>query len=110
TRALATGETQPIVSSLDLHALQKRSAAKAGAISASQDMFARPKLENDYVAPRNEVESTLAGYWRELLGVEQIGVHDSFFDLGGHSLIAVRLFRMVKKELGVDFPISVLFE
>lgn len=109
-RALATGETQPIVSSLDLAALQKRSAAKSSKENATQDMFARPKLDSEYVAPRNEVETTLAGFWRELLGVDQIGVHDSFFDIGGHSLIAVRLFRMVKNEFGVDFPISVLFE
>ena len=110
TRALASGETQPIVSSIDLEALRNRTSAKNAKTAASQDMFARPDLENDYVAPRNEIETTLAGYWRELLGVEQIGVHDSFFDIGGHSLIAVRLFRMIKKEFGVDFPISVLFE
>ncbi len=110
TRALASGETQPIVSSIELDALRKRASAKGKKGAATQDMFARPDLENDYVAPRNEIEAALAGYWRELLGVEQIGVHDSFFDIGGHSLIAVRLFRMIKKEFGLDFPISVLFE
>ncbi len=40
----------------------------------------------------------------------RIGVDDDFFDLGGHSLIAVRLFRMIKKEFVVDLPMSVLFE
>jgi hypothetical protein len=39
-----------------------------------------------------------------------VGVEDSFFDLGGHSLIAVRLFAMVKKAFRVEFPISILFE
>ena len=52
----------------------------------------------------------LAGFWQELLGVDQVGVDDSFFDLGGHSLIAVRLFVMIKKAYRVEFPISVLFE
>jgi thioesterase domain-containing protein/acyl carrier protein len=52
----------------------------------------------------------LAGFWQDLLGVGQVGVADSFFDLGGHSLIAVRLFAQIKKAYGVDFPISVLFE
>src|SRR5690606_36493425 len=72
--------------------------------------FERPSLDNDFVAPRNEIEQTLAGYCSELLGVQTIGVHDNFFDLGGHSLIAVRLFRMIKKAFAIDFPISVLFE
>jgi thioesterase domain-containing protein/acyl carrier protein len=42
--------------------------------------------------------------------VDQVGIQDSFFDLGGHSLIAVRLFAMIKKAYRVEFPISVLFE
>ncbi|KIQ70911.1 Thioesterase domain of type I polyketide synthase or non-ribosomal peptide synthetase [Wenxinia marina DSM 24838] len=48
--------------------------------------------------------------WSELLGVEKVGAEDSFFDLGGHSLIAVRLFANIKKVWGTDFPISALFE
>src|SRR5690606_22935570 len=52
----------------------------------------------------------LVEMWQELLGVSQVGVLDSFFDLGGHSLIAVRLFSKVRKAFSVDFPISVLFE
>jgi thioesterase domain-containing protein/acyl carrier protein len=72
--------------------------------------FQRPDLDSDYVAPRNDVERTLVGFWEDLLGVNQVGVEDSFFDLGGHSLIAVRLFAMIKKAYRVEFPISVLFE
>jgi thioesterase domain-containing protein/acyl carrier protein len=52
----------------------------------------------------------LAAFWADLLGIAQVGAEDSFFDLGGHSLIAVRLFAQIKKAFGVDFPISVLFE
>ena len=37
------------------------------------------------------MEQALAGIWAEVLGVEKVGVHDNFFDLGGHSLVAVRL-------------------
>ena len=57
-----------------------------------------------------DIERTLVGFWEDLLGVSQVGVEDSFFDLGGHSLIAVRLFVMIKKAYRVEFPISVLFE
>jgi len=74
------------------------------------DLRPRPDLDTAYVEPRNDVERTLVGFWQELLGVSRVGVEDSFFDLGGHSLIAVRLFAMVKKAWRVDFPISVLFE
>ncbi|GAA4131449.1 beta-ketoacyl synthase N-terminal-like domain-containing protein [Aminobacter aganoensis] len=109
-RALATGQPQPIVSSMDLGALRKRAAQPRAEVQGSGEVFERPDLDNDYVAPRDEIERTLAGFWSELLGVEKIGVHDSFFDIGGHSLIAVRLFRMIRKQFALDLPISVLFE
>ena len=60
--------------------------------------------------PRNDVERMLVAMFEELLGVQGVGVQDSFFDLGGHSLIAVRLFAQIRKAWNVDFPISVLFE
>ncbi|HKJ24194.1 MAG TPA: SDR family NAD(P)-dependent oxidoreductase [Myxococcota bacterium] len=85
-----------------------RSLPAAGAAGATQ--FARPELETDYVEPRDEVERTLAEIWRELLGVEQVGIHDDFFELGGHSLIAVRVFAKIKKAWDVEYPISVLFD
>lgn len=109
-RALGTGQPQPIVSSMDLGALRKRASQPRAEAQGAGEVFERPDLDNDYVAPRDEIERTLAGFWSELLGVEKIGVHDSFFDIGGHSLIAVRLFRMIRKQFAIDLPISVLFE
>lgn len=108
-RALGLGASQVIVSSLDLPALIRQT-AEAEAAKAEGQTFQRPDLDTAYVAPRNDVERSLVGFWQELLGVAQVGVEDSFFDLGGHSLIAVRLFAMVKKAYRVDFPISILFE
>ena len=108
-RAIAAGGSQIIVSSLDLPALIRQT-AEAEAARTEGQRFARPDLDTDYIAPRTDVERSLVGFWQELLGVAQVGVEDSFFDLGGHSLIAVRLFAMVKKAFRVDFPISVLFE
>lgn len=109
-RALAAGLPQVIVSSLDLPALVDQAAASGLVESGAGQTFQRPELDSEYIAPRNDIERTLAGFWEELLGVAQVGVEDSFFDLGGHSLIAVRLFAMVRKAYRVEFPISVLFE
>ncbi|NEX46817.1 type I polyketide synthase [Pseudotabrizicola algicola] len=108
-RAVALGQSQIIVSSLDLPALI-RAAAVAEETRSEGTSFERPDLDSAYVEPRNDIERTLVGFWQDLLGVARVGVEDSFFDLGGHSLIAVRLFAMVKKAYRVDFPISVLFE
>nr|WP_099242309.1 type I polyketide synthase [Pelagimonas phthalicica] len=108
-RALALGAPQVVVSSMDLDALTRQTAASTAEAGETQK-FDRPELEGDYVAPENEIERQLAAFWEELLGVQNVGVEDSFFDLGGHSLIAVRLFAKVKKAFRIDFPISVLFE
>lgn len=108
-RAIGSGKPQVIVSSMDLAALQ-RAASRAEVQQAASATFERPDLGVDFVEPGTEIEQALAGFWTELLGVKKIGIHDSFFDLGGHSLIAVRLFRMIKAAFAVDFPISVLFE
>jgi amino acid adenylation domain-containing protein len=58
----------------------------------------RPDLENDYVAPRSPVEKVLAEIWLEILNLEKVGVHDNFFDLGGHSVLAVRLAAEVERK------------
>jgi amino acid adenylation domain-containing protein len=60
--------------------------------------------------PRTPLEERLAAIWTELLGVERIGVHDSFFDLGGHSLLAVRVASKVREAFGVELPLRTLFE
>jgi thioesterase domain-containing protein len=61
-------------------------------------------------APRDDYERTLCGLWSELLGVAVVGIHDDFFALGGHSLIAVRLFTRLRKIYGVSLGLAVLFQ
>jgi acyl carrier protein len=63
-----------------------------------------------YTGPRNETETMLAGIWRELLGLQQVGIYDNFFDLGGHSLLALRVIASVEKTTSKHLPVSVLFE
>jgi amino acid adenylation domain-containing protein len=69
---------------------------------------AEPQVET--AAPRNASEEAVAAVWREVLGVEHPGIHDVFFDLGGHSLNATRVVSRLRAALGVDLPLSALFE
>lgn len=64
----------------------------------------------DKTPPRNETESRLVRLWSEVLGVPQVGVHDNFFALGGHSLKAMALCAQILKEFGQDVPVGALFE
>jgi acyl transferase domain-containing protein len=70
----------------------------------------RPQLDKEYVAPTNEVEEIVAGIWRELLGIDRIGVHDDFFNLGGHSLLATQLVSEMREVFEVDLPLHKFFE
>jgi amino acid adenylation domain-containing protein len=60
--------------------------------------------------PRTDTEQQLAAIWSKLLGIDEVGVHENFFDLGGHSLMAVRLFAEIERKLDVRLPLSALFE
>jgi len=64
----------------------------------------------DYVAPRTEMEKLLHEHWSTVLGVPQIGVHDNFFDVGGHSILATQLIFALRDELKLEIPLKVLFE
>ncbi len=66
-------------------------------------------IENEYVAPENELERALVGIWQKLLNVSRVGTNDNFFELGGHSLLALRLFSDIEKLSGKKFAISILF-
>ncbi|MDC0708183.1 amino acid adenylation domain-containing protein [Stigmatella sp. ncwal1] len=64
----------------------------------------------EYVAPRTEMEKKLAGIWQEVLGVPRVGMNDNFFDLGGHSLMAIQIISKVRQELQAELPVVSLFE
>ncbi len=112
-RVLGVSSPELYASSLPLFDLIEQADRLAAAVTSTASdgaRFARPQLDNDFVEPRDAVEQTLVGFWEELLGVEGVGIKDSFFDLGGHSLLAVRLFAMIKKEWDLEYPISILFD
>lgn len=64
-------------------------------------LYARPELDSSFVGPRNPIELRLAQSWQELLGIDQVGVHDNFFALGGDSLLATRVISMIRHEFAV---------
>ncbi|PMZ90106.1 MULTISPECIES: non-ribosomal peptide synthetase [unclassified Pseudomonas] len=63
-----------------------------------------------YLAPRNELEETLAGIWADVLKAERVGVRDNFFELGGHSLLATQIASRVQKALQLNVPLRAMFE
>ncbi|TMN45130.1 non-ribosomal peptide synthetase/type I polyketide synthase [Pseudoalteromonas sp. S2755] len=69
---------------------------------SQQALYERPELESDYVAPRNEVEEKLVAIWQQVLGIEQIGIEDNFFDLGGDSLVVTRVISEIRKMFSVN--------
>ena len=70
----------------------------------------RPEMEAQYVEPRTAVERQLAALWSEVLEVERVGARDSFFELGGQSLLATQIVSRVRDAFGVEVPLRALFQ
>jgi len=68
-----------------------------GSLDVVRPRHARPDVQTAYVAPRNELERTLADIWQETLGIEQLGVHDNFFELGGDSVVGIQMIARFKR-------------
>jgi len=68
----------------------------------------RSEVVTDYLAPRDSVEQQLAEIWENVLDVRHIGVRSNFFDLGGHSITAVRLLAQIQKRFGQELPLNSL--
>ena len=62
-----------------------------------------------YVVPKTELQQKIAVIWQEILGVEKVGIEDNFFDLGGNSLLMMRLYSQLREIITVDFPLLELF-
>ncbi|MEM8963782.1 MAG: amino acid adenylation domain-containing protein, partial [Acidobacteriota bacterium] len=86
---------------------------RATSLKVDRSRLPDPEVDNVSArgaAPSSATEIALAALWRELLGVETIGVDDDFFALGGHSLLAMRVVTRVRDRLGVALPVKTLFE
>jgi amino acid adenylation domain-containing protein len=70
----------------------------------------RPTLETTFAPPTTPTEITLAEIWQDVLGLERVGIHDDFFDLGGHSLIATQFVSRARMAFSAQIPLRALFE
>lgn len=77
---------------------------------SSKSLHTRPELNQPYVAPETETEQTLVEIWQAFLGIEQIGIHDDFFELGGDSLLGTQVMSRIRETFQVELPIGGLFE
>jgi acyl carrier protein len=64
----------------------------------------------DHVAPTTTLEREIADIWTDVLGTDHIGLHDDFFDLGGHSMMVMRLAAKLRETYGVEMSLTTLFE
>jgi acyl transferase domain-containing protein/aryl carrier-like protein len=72
--------------------------------------YPRPNLSSSYVAPTNETEASIAEIWQELLGIEEVGIHDNLFDLGGDSLLVIQIVSRIREILSIEVPLRAIFE
>ena len=70
----------------------------------------RPEMDTPFIAPRTSLERDIAKIWGDVLSLDQVGVHDNFLDLGGHSLAAMRVISRVTQTFRVDLSPKALFD
>jgi len=113
-KALSANQTQIVISTghlqTRLNQWIERQPQTASKNENKTGLHPRPNLPNPYVAPVTAIENQIVEMWRELLGIEEIGIHDSFFELGGHSLIATQLVSRLRETFKVELPLRDLFE
>ncbi|HYN19992.1 MAG TPA: amino acid adenylation domain-containing protein [Thermoanaerobaculia bacterium] len=109
-RALQRSLPEPMVPSLfvllDALPLTPHGKVDRKALPAPEASLGGPQ----YVPPRTALEKELETAWKEVLGVERVGLEDSFWELGGHSLLATKALSRIYDTLGLDLPLQALFE
>ena len=116
-RVLATrGLGQIVVSTGDLQGridqwVEGGSAREAAAPREAPPsaLHPRPELLTAYVPPADDTQRAIADVWRELLGIERVGIHDDFFELGGHSLLATQVASRLRRTLRAELPVGTFF-
>jgi acyl carrier protein len=72
--------------------------------------YPRSSLSSRFVAASNEIERAIAGIWQEVLGIDEIGMQDNFFELSGNSLVALQVVVRINRDLGLAMEVRSIFE
>lgn len=119
TSILSTHLPQVIVSTSDLPTVIKQEANQLSNLTklleslepqTSQIRHTRPSLKTTYVVAGNEIEQCIVQLYQELIGIEPVGIHDSFFELGGNSLMGIQLISRLCQIFQVKLSLPALFE
>ena len=78
-------------------------------LKSSAMEFKRPELKTRYVGPGNEIEQVITDVMQNIFGLERVGIYDSFFEMGGDSLLALKMVSLVNKALDINIPVSEIF-
>lgn len=107
------GSNQIIVSTGDLHTRIDQWIRHAGKKkeepAGDGASFGRPNLTNPYVAPRNQAEKTIADVWKRFFRIDQVGIHDNFFDLGASSLDMIQVTGKLNEALDESIAVVDMF-
>lgn len=117
-RLLCNTLPQVIVSTRDLHSQIEQNQVstllsfleESSKEDLPKQVHQRPPITQAYVVPRNKLEQIVAGIWEDVLGFEQVGIHDDFFMLGGDSLVAVRVMAQIKNIFQVELASATLLQ
>jgi len=92
-----------------LESLRDNNGAKKGDIDASS-LSERPKLDINYFTPGDETEKIIADIWQDALGIKQVGIKDDFSELGGHSLVAIKIIAGLREAFQIELSVRTLFD
>jgi acyl transferase domain-containing protein len=117
SRILGSDKHQVVVATQDFQAIadQQNTSTGSGLLNMlegaqSAQAHSRAGLDTEYEAPRDELEKALVEMWQRLFGIDRVGIHDDFFNLGGNSLLAIQLISQLRKQFKVEMLLSKLFE
>ena len=74
------------------------------------DQQIQKKEKKEFILPDTELEIQISEIWKDIVGIEQVGIYDNFFDLGGNSMHLVKAYNRMKDEISEELPITALFE
>jgi acyl transferase domain-containing protein/acyl carrier protein len=116
-RVVESALPQLVISTRDLAARIEESHEQSAALLAGgggeagqRPKHPRPQLTTPYAPARNEIEQKLVEIWQDVLGIEQVGVYDRFFDLGGDSLLVTQIHSRFHESFEVDVSVASLLQ